>query len=151
MVKYQDRYFLIDYGLAILYYSYDANQGACYSVTGDIIKSKSGTPTYDSPEKTENGIVSPKSDIFALGRTFQELFDPEEKHDMQDLISKMCNPELRDRMDASYYLGCLYEKYPEETENGVTFFTDKNRFRTELERSPNLLDICRAVKKKDQV
>ena len=48
-------------------------------------------------------------------------------------------------MDATCYLECLFEKYPEETENAVAFFTDTIRFRKELERSPNLLDICRAL------
>ena len=46
---------------------------ARYFATHDIIKSKSGTNTYDSPEKNENGIVSPKSDIFTLDVLFKKI------------------------------------------------------------------------------
>ncbi|KAG2382428.1 hypothetical protein C9374_005630 [Naegleria lovaniensis] len=137
VVKYQDHYFLIDYGLAILYRFYDADHGICYSDADEIIKSKSGTPTYDSPEKNENGIVSPKSDIFALGRTLLELFGDEAEHDMKELISKMLKTELRERMDAHYYFGWLNEKYPDATENAVAFFSDRNRYREEFETTPN--------------
>ncbi|EFC37993.1 predicted protein [Naegleria gruberi] len=70
VVKYDGHFFLIDYGISLLYHSFNGNQ--CFDKELKPIKSKSvlTTPLYDSPEKAKDGCVSPKSDLYSLGVYF---------------------------------------------------------------------------------
>jgi serine/threonine protein kinase len=57
-----------------------------------------GTPGYMPPEQEVDGVVSVVSDIYALGRTFEELFWPEEPFSPQldgDHPHRSCDRALR--------------------------------------------------------
>ena len=41
------------------------------------VSRESGTPGYVPPEQEKDGIVTPRSDVYSLGRTFEDLFLPD--------------------------------------------------------------------------
>ncbi|KAG2378651.1 hypothetical protein C9374_008290 [Naegleria lovaniensis] len=65
IVEYRSHYYLIDYGIATRFSS--CTDGKYYDKHGQEVICKSGTPGYNAPEREENFIVSPKSDICSLG------------------------------------------------------------------------------------
>ncbi|HEX3744274.1 MAG TPA: serine/threonine-protein kinase [Bryobacteraceae bacterium] len=77
MINKRGEVVIMDFGLAAI-----ANE-----LTG--AEARNGTPAYMSPEQIKGGVVTAKSDIYALGLVLYELFTgkrPFEAHSLQQLI-----------------------------------------------------------------
>ncbi|EFC49779.1 predicted protein [Naegleria gruberi] len=144
IVKYDNHYFIIDYGLSIEYASCDGD--VCKDFDQNVITSTSGSPSYDSPEKRKHGSVSPKSDLFSLGRSISEIIneslrtdiknDMEETHRkqfnmfMKELILNMTKKNNVERWTVEECITFVKSLYPIECRTSVEFFKQKEKYRT---------------------
>ena len=70
-----------------------------------------GTTAYMSPELLDDGVVTPASDVFALGATLHELLEQAPALPVvDDLVGQMASPSPAARPDANEVLAVLHEQ-----------------------------------------
>ncbi|EFC50839.1 predicted protein [Naegleria gruberi] len=143
IIRIENRWFLIDYELSILFHKVNEDRLCCFQ-SDDVIVNKSGTKGYLAPEKQKEKLISITGDVYSLGMTVLEMMSKQpvtaedplnavsiQNENLKQIMTGMLQEDHCKRYSPDQCLTQLKELFADELElarNDNSLFRDTEHF-----------------------